>query len=280
VLTASAIVAQTDSLASVPAVYFHVKRVIDDPKGSIEQLAKAMATDPAMTARVLRVVNSPFYGYPRRIDTITRALNILGMQQVHDLVLAWAISGAFAGARPHALAMDGFWRASVGRAIAARELARHARFVDAERLFVEGLLSDIGHLVMYTSRPDLALQALQVSRETGRPLDQMERQIIGCDYAEVGAALVRAWQLPLTFEEPIRCQIQPENASIHVLEAAILHVAASMIEAAHWPVRLPCHPSAVAVLEVDEMTLTSVRTRMEAELASVLAIFFPNIAAA
>jgi HD-like signal output (HDOD) protein len=274
------IVAQTDRLPSLPAAYLKVKRVIDDPNGSIRQLAAAMSSDAAMTARVLRVVNSPFYGYPGRIETVTRALNILGMQQVHDVVLAWAISSAFADLRTAVVPMKLFWRQSVARAIAARQLARRAGFVDSERLFVEGLLSDIGHLLMYAVLPKLAIEAMTGSRRAERPLHEVERELIGCDYAEVGAALVLAWQLPEPFYEPIACQIDPSAATIHRLEAAILHsagwVAASLAKSAS----LQPHPFALSALELDEASLISLGSETDGELDGAFATFFPNLAAA
>ena len=279
-LSAVEIVEQTDRLPSLPAAYMKVKRVIDDPHGSIRQLAAAMSSDPAMTARVLRVVNSPFYGYPGRIETVTRALNILGMQQVHDVVLAWAISSAFADVRTAVIPMKSFWRQSVARAIAARQLARRAGFVDAERLFVEGLLSDIGHLIMYTVVPDLAIAAMTASRQTEHPLHELELELIGCDYAEVGAALVLAWELPVSFCEPIKCQIAPSTATIHRLEAAILHIAGTLEASAAKSPSVQPDPDALAALELDEASLISLYSEVTGELDSAFATFFPNLAAA
>jgi HD-like signal output (HDOD) protein len=278
--TGTELVSQIDRLATLPAVYFRVKRVIDDPNGSIGQLAAAMATDPAMTLRVLRVVNSPFYCFPGRIETVTRALNILGMQKVHDVVLAWAISSAFTGVRSAVLPMDAFWRASVARAIASRQLAQHARFVDAERLFVEGLLSHIGRLVMYVRVPELAREAMETSGRTGRPLHEVERQVVGCDYAEVGAALVSSWALPQAFEEPIRCQTRPCEAVSHLLEASILHVASTFADGVDAPAHNVCDPLTLKVLDLDESALVDLREHVSRELGSVVAAYFPNLAAA
>lgn len=274
------LVMQTDRLPSLPAAYLAVKKIIDDPNGSIPRLAGAMSSDPAMTARVLRVVNSPFYGYPGRIDTVTRALNILGMQQVHDVVLAWAISSAFADVHPAAVPMKLFWRQSVTRAVAARLLARQAGFIDAERLFVEGLLSDIGHLIMYVGLPDKALEARASSAETGRPLHEVERELIGCDYAEVGAALVLIWELPNCFHEPIACQIDPSTAITHRLEAAILHLAGNVATSRAAPDSAPPNPFALAALDLDETDLINLCSEIDRELDGALAALFPKLAAA
>jgi HD-like signal output (HDOD) protein len=147
-------------------------------------------------------------------------------------------------------------------------------------LFVEGLLSDIGHLVIYARVPDLAIQAVETSNQTGRPLHEIEREIIGCDYAEVGAALVSAWGLPEAFNEPIACQIEPASATIHPLEAAILHVAGALAESMRAPENPHPDPRARAILDLDDATLTSLHTQVGLELESVVATFFPSLAAA
>lgn len=243
-----------------------------------------MATDAAMTARVLLVVNSPFFGFSCRIETFTRALNILGMQQVHDVALAWASSSAFADVRSSVAPMKEFWRKSVARAIAARQLARqlarHARFVDAERLFVEGLLSDIGHLAMYARAPDLSIQAIHASSRTDRPLHEVERVTIGCGYAEVGAALVSVWGLPQAFHEPIACQIEPSAATIHWREEAILHVAGAMEESTRAAGNAHPDPLALAILNLDDATLIGLQMQAGLYLESVVGTIFPGLAAA
>lgn len=279
-LSAVEIVTKTDHLPSLPTAYLQVKRLIDDPNASSSQLAAALATDPAMTARLLRVVNSPFYGFPGRIETVTRALTILGMQQVHDAVLAGAISSAFADRRRSVVPMKPFWRRSVARAIAARLLARQARFVDAERLFVTGLLSDIGHLVMYAGVPDLTTEAMTTSGRTGRALHEVERELIGCDYADVGAALVSSWELPQAFYEPIACQIDPSLAFNHQLEAAILHVVGNLAASRVAPTSFEPHPFALSVLELDETSLVNLSKQVDRELDSAVATCFPHLAAA
>lgn len=276
--TADEIVAQIDRLASLPESYLRVKRVLDDPNGTTAQLVEAMMTDTAMTARVLRIVNSPFFGFPGRVETVTRAVSVLGMQQVHDMVLAWAISSAFTDLRPPGISMKEFWRKSVARAIAARLLARHARLIDAGRLFVEGLLSDIGHLVMFTQIPDLAIQAMDLHKRSNRPLHECEREIIGCDYAQVGAALVSAWQLPPTFNEPIACQIEPSAAIVHRLEACILHVAGTLAQSVSGVPDPPPDEGALVILALDDATLNDLQSQVSVELDGVVAAFFPSSA--
>jgi len=280
VSTAAELVALIGRLASLPEAYMRVKRVLDDPDSGLMELTEALSTDPAMTARLLRVVNSPFYGFNRRVDTVYRAVNVLGMRQAHDLVLVWAIGSAFANVQFTVIPMQAFWHRSVATAIAARALAKSQRFVDAERLFIEGLLADIGHLVLYTTLPGQAIKARQESQRSGRPLAEVERELIGCDFAEIGAELVVTWDLPPTFREPIACQGNPELASEHPLEAAIVHVSTALAASLDDPSSAAPSETALARLQIDEGVLDDLRLQVLSEIDGVVAAFFPHLKAA
>ncbi|HMW18869.1 MAG TPA: HDOD domain-containing protein [Accumulibacter sp.] len=275
--TAADLVASISRLASLPEAYLRVKRVLDDPDSGLMELTEAISVDPAMTARLLRVVNSPFYGFSRRVDTVYRAVNVLGMQQAHDLVLAWAIGSAFANVQFNVIPMQDFWLQSVATAIAARTLAKSQRFIDAERLFIEGLLADIGHLVMYAALPGQSIKARHESHHTGRPLAEVEREVIGTDFAEIGAVLVVAWDLPSSFQEPIACQLTPENAVNHPLEAAILSVSSALAISLDNPQAAGPSEAALSRLQIDDSMLETLCQQMRLERDGIVATFFPQL---
>lgn len=150
-------VTENAKLISLPDVYLRLKSVIDDPGFAMNDIADVISQDPAMTARLLRLVNSAYFGFAAKIDTVNRAVGMLGSQQVHDLVLAASVAQRFEGMSNQVMDMERFWLRSVTRAIACRELAVMCNMLDGERVFVAGLLSDIGHLIMYQSVPDAAL---------------------------------------------------------------------------------------------------------------------------
>ncbi|MCW5623238.1 MAG: HDOD domain-containing protein [Burkholderiales bacterium] len=166
--TPGELVASVRHLASLPASFQRVKQVLDDPRGSGTQLAELIACDPGMSAAVLRVVNSAYFGIPGGVETVSHALWVLGMQRVHDIVLATSLATTFRGIPAAQMDMERYWRASVLRSVAARGAARLHGITDLERLLVEGLLADIGHLVMYLI-PALAEQA-GASPPRNRPL--------------------------------------------------------------------------------------------------------------
>ena len=113
--TPQELVACVERLASLPAVYHRIRALLDDPDSSVQDLANAVSSDAGITARVLRAVNSVLYGFPGKIETVARAVNMMGMQQVHDLVLNTSGIGAFSGIRTARMPMVPFWKNCVCR---------------------------------------------------------------------------------------------------------------------------------------------------------------------
>jgi len=224
-MTLEELAKKTTELFSLPNVYLLVRDVVQDPDSSMNDLTDVLQNDPGLIARLLRIANSSFFGFPARVETLSRAVNLIGQQQIHDLVLATSITRAFKGMSNDVMNMGIFWSASVERAISSRLLANHCNVLDSERIFVEGLLLDIGHLALYQSAPDEAQQALHMSREQSKPLYQMERELIGFDYAELGFMLAQNWSLPMSLQSVIRYHNEPAKAEGFQLEASIAHIA-------------------------------------------------------
>jgi HD-like signal output (HDOD) protein len=222
-------------LYTLPEVYLEVKHVIDDPESTMADLAHAVSIDPAMTATVLKLVNSAFYAMPRKVETISRAVGILGMQAVHDLTLAVSVAQTFSGLHQQVMSMRVFWANSYFSGLAARELARKCFLVDSERMFVEGLLREIGHLILYEQLPEKSEQALRQSAETGVPIHLVEQALLGFDFTEVGQMLVETWQLPKNLGVAIRYQQNPKGTEDHGFEAALLNMANALTEGFQSP---------------------------------------------
>lgn len=228
--TAEQIVASQLKLVTLPAIFARVKQVVEDNNATAFDLAKVVSADPALTARVLKLINSAFWGFNGQIGSLSRAVSLLGMVQVHDLVLSTSVAEAFDGMRPGRMNVAKFWRCSVMRGIAATALAHRSALVDLGRVFSEGLLSDLGHMVLYLEVPELAARAMEQAREQPWTLAAVERELIGCDFAQVGGALTDAWKLPQCFGAAIRHQLDPQAAGDYALEASLLHIAASLAE--------------------------------------------------
>lgn len=228
---ARTLVNETDRLVSLPAVYFEVRRIVDRPDSDIIDVAKAIATDVALTARLLRIVNSPIYAQARPVETVTRAVSLLGINQVHDLCLAASLANTFAKVEPRQMDVARFWRDSLLRATAARSLAHDCRLVDRERLFVLGLLADVGHMVMYLRIPEEMNGLRTALHGESEPLHRLERRLLGCDYAQVGGALLRHWRLAEGVCLPVEQQTAPGPGQERAGESALLNIVAGAVEA-------------------------------------------------
>jgi len=218
------LVTQSSRLYSLPDVYLKVKHIIDDPDSEIRQLGDALMTDPSLSTRLLTIANSAFYGLCNKVDTITRAVQIIGFKQIHNLVVATSITHAFQGLCSETVNIEKFWMASVERALVARALAEWKCFPEAERMFVAGLLLDVGHLVMYEHVPELAQKAIDCAEAQSKPLHAVETELFGFSAAELGASLATHWQLPENLASQILYQDDPSLAP-NKIEAAIAHVA-------------------------------------------------------
>ena len=183
-------------LHTLPEVYFRIKAIVDNPKSQASELVRELGTDPALTARVLRVVNSPLYGMSGKVETLLRAVTILGIRAIHDLVLATSITGMLARKAVGELDLRSHWRLSLAIGLIARSLGQALRFVDKDRMFVEGLLSRLGEIVMHDRIGAIASVVSRHAQSKGLALQRAQYSFLGCHYGEVGAALLRKWQLP------------------------------------------------------------------------------------
>ena len=224
-VTPEELVSRTADLVSLPDIYIRLKAVVDDPESSMADVASVVANDPALTARLLKIANSPYFGFPAKITTVARATSLLGTQQIHDLVLATTVTEAFSAIPTELVSMQDFWSNSIRCGLLCRRLAQECNVLDSERLFVEGLLHDVGHLIMYQGLPEASAAALLESQQQDRPLFQVERELIGCDYAQVGSALMRSWHFPPGLIESVHYQNAPARAEEFPLEVAIMHIA-------------------------------------------------------
>lgn len=273
----SDLIDRTTELFSLPDVYLRVQEVLADPEHCLDDVVAAVRNDPAMTASLLRIANSAFFGLPSRVNTVQRAINLLGLQQVHDLLLAQAVSGAFRGSADDLFDMRRFWQRSVLCAALSRVLARRCHVLDAERLFVYGLLHDIGHMIMYQRIPAAAADALAHAIEHDMPLHEAEEATLGFSHAEVGAALCRRWRLPPGLCETLRHHVRPQCAIEHPLEAAIVHVGAAVADCSDT-----CRVRATTAVDARTWQLLQhgpdclavVRAEAQTEAAEAMEVFF------
>ncbi len=283
--SASELVQSCTTVFTLPEIYFRVREVVDDHDSTLDDLADVLKLDPAISAKLLRIVNSPLYGFPKQIDTISRAVNIVGMQAINDLVTATTVGRTFSGMPIQLMDVPMFWRKSVLCALLAGKIAKSCGIEDSERFFIEGLLRDIGHLVLYQTIPQRAQSALIEAGYLEASLAEVEQSNIGCDFAEVGAELIRSWGMPVQIEQAIRCQLSPNDAGEFIIHASIVHLAGVVadyeeIEPSRRPTTLPFSPHAVTATRFLPANLPALLTDVRAKLQDTLALIHPRVMAA
>lgn len=232
-LSPEALVQGSVELASFPRIYVRLNEVLDNPRASASHIADVISEDSGLTARLLRLVNSAFYGFPSRIETVSRAVLVVGTQQIRDLALATSVMSVFRAIPEDLVSMKSFWLHSVTTGVTARVLATYRREANVERFLVAGVLHDVGRLLIYKKLPDQAREALLRGRRTGELYSQAEREVIGFDHAAAGGALLRRWKLPASLEEAAAFHHDPGRASRFPLESALVHVADVLSHALH-----------------------------------------------
>jgi putative nucleotidyltransferase with HDIG domain len=210
---------------SLPTTFYRINQAINDPRISMNDMARMISEDVGLTVRLLRLVNSAFYNFPSRIETVSRAVSIVGTQQLHDLVLSTSVISLFKGMPSDLVNMDSFWRHGVACGVAARIIAKMRHEVNVERFFIGGMLHDIGRLIMYMKRVDLSRSLLQRCQSNQELLYTVEREVFGYDHAEVGYHLVRNWNLPGSLQELVLHHHSPCAAKEYPVEASIVHIA-------------------------------------------------------
>jgi len=219
------LVARTTTVCSPPLIYQRFNEVINDPRSSVKDIGRVANEDQGLTARILKLANSPMFGFYSRIDSIDRALTIIGTQQVRDLALAATVMRDFKDIDSRLINMHQFWKHSVACGIVSRNLAVSLRQSNVERFFVHGILHDIGQLLMATAIPKTMSGILRMSREKKELYFSTEAGQLGFDHADLGGALLSAWKIPQNIVEPVTFHHRPRQSVKFPLETAVVHLA-------------------------------------------------------
>lgn len=252
-------------LVSLPDIVLQLQEAIDDPRSTAETIGAIIARDPALTARLLRLANSPFYGFGGRIDTVSRAVTLVGMEPLYNLALATCAVSTFRNLPVRLIDMDEFWMQSVYCAVVARLLAKEAKVLYPERLFVAGLLHSIGALLCYLKCPEEAREILLASQGRRELVPLLEKDLLGFTYADVGAEIAKAWNMPAWLQEAIGCHLAPEAATGYPFETALVHIADRLTDVL---VQGDAVEDILAEIPADVMTLSRLR---EGQILGVMA---------
>ena len=220
------IIAGIDDLPTLPRTVLKITELINDPKSSAQDLARIITDDQVLTARLLKLVNSSFYGFPQRISTVTNAIVLLGFDAIRSLLLTTSVFDLFAGrSRKRKQDQEKFWDHSLGCAVGAKVIGNFLRHDKIEELFVSGLLHDIGKIVEMLFLPSEFAKVVATVHKGNILMVTAENQVLGYNHAEIGKLLAEKWNLPVKLVQVIAHHHQPNLAGSFILEASIVHLA-------------------------------------------------------
>ena len=267
-------------LPSLPVIFSQINEAISDPKSSATQVANIINKDSSLSARLLKIVNSALYGFPCRIDTISRAVAIIGTKQLSILALGTSALTVFKDIPSDLLDMRLFWKHSIACGIIARIIASYKNDKMTERFFLAGLLHDIGRLIMLKYLPFQAKEALLKAKRTDSPLCKTEEEVTGFNHAVMGSILVKEWKLPATLENAIKYHHRGSECKIS-LESAVVHLSdiitnALGIGASGEQFVPPLNTKAWEEIGMSTGVLAATVREAEPHIAQTVHIFFPD----
>lgn len=271
------------SIPSLPQVFYQFKEAVDDPNASFAELAKIIECEPGLTARLLKIVNSPFFGFQNAVETIPHAISILGNKELSDLVLSTCTLERFKNVSPKAMDMQLFWEHSIACGLVARIIAtRLVNDVDPDIVFVGGLLHDIGRLLICLIVPEKFSEVFLRAQTEGTSLLKSEKSILGFGHDEAGGELLRRWNLPKVHEKSVRFHHNPAGASKFSKEASIVNIANSMANS----LALGCsgelsvseiEKESMEILGIkDEEIFSTIREEVQEQYQSTIQVFLEN----
>ncbi len=273
------VLAAESGLSSLPDIYARIVEAIKSPKSSAAYIAEVISKDVSLSAKLLRLVNSPFYGFPQKIDTLSRAVAIVGSNHLSNLALGISVISLFTDMPADVIDMKSFWQHSVACGTTARLLSGQINGRNEERFFVAGLLHDIGRLVMIKFSPERYLAVLRRMEILNEPVSDAERAVWGFSHGELAGSLLEQWKFPGVLEatirlhhEPIRSGALQESAFVHLADiishamgySAGCRSVPLLVPQAWDAVRLPLSALSVVILQLDH------------QLDEIMRIFFQD----
>jgi putative nucleotidyltransferase with HDIG domain len=219
------IIKDTKSLPTLPGIVLKISSLAEDDKSSVNEIAKLIATDQILSAKVLKLVNSPFYGFSGRVSTISNALILLGINVVRSLALSSSIFEMMEKT------VVGLWEHSFGAALAANTIAKKLKLPEAEEISTAALLHDIGKVIIKLKLEDDYDHLISLINEKEVSMIEAEKELLGADHSEIGEWIAKTWFLPEKLIEPIACHHSVNKSIIHKTKTAAVHLADILVKA-------------------------------------------------
>jgi putative nucleotidyltransferase with HDIG domain len=220
------LIAKVEDLPTLPRTVLRITELVNNPRTSARDLSRIITDDQVLTARLLKLVNSSFYGFPQRVSTVTGAIVLIGFDAIRNLLLTTSVFDLFPSQksrdRRH---QESLWDHSLGCAIGAKVIGNVLQHEKLEELFVAGLLHDIGKIVEMSLLPEQFARITTRVVEGRLLISVAEAEILGCTHADIGRLLAERWNLPSKLRSIIEFHHHPMAAGTWTVEASVVHLA-------------------------------------------------------
>jgi putative nucleotidyltransferase with HDIG domain len=258
------IIMNTSSLPTLPVIITKLNALSENDKASVPEMARLVSSDQVLSARILKLANSPSYGF-YRVSTISNAMILLGVNVVKSLALS---SSIFEIMEKNSI---GLWEHSLGAGVAANIISRKLKLPECEEICTAALLHDIGKVIIRLNFGDDYRLLLALIEKKDISMLEAEMELLGTDHAEVGAWLAKSWFLPDKLIEPIACHHDIGESQAHQIKTCVVHFADILIKASAFGFSgddlVPIiHPVAWEKLEMTDSLLAEIVEELEDKL--------------
>jgi len=273
---------QIYTLPTLPVVLTTVLELIRNPKTSAADIGRVISKDQILTARLLKLVNSAFYGFPRRISTVSHAITVIGFDALTNLILATSVLDIFPKENQEGgFDYEGFWKHSIGTAAGSKVIAGFISYNGKEELFVAGLLHDIGKIVEAQFMQQEFLKVREEIHNNAGLMVNAEAKILGYTHARIGGELIDKWGLPASLVEPVALHHEPQLAREFPRQTAAVHLADILCRAKDIGYGgdnkiPPLNPVAWETLGLRISDIEPIMERMETEFEATISALYPS----
>lgn len=251
-----------NALPTIPKTLKKILGVIENPRISLNEISRFVSGDPALTTKVLKMVNSPVYGFPGRISSVNQAVILLGLTVVKGLLLGVSVFELMQKT------MIGLWEHSLGSAIVCRLIAKKKGLKEPDELSIDGLLHDIGKILLVLQYPEEYEKTMNESDQRGLTIYESEKNHFNTTHASVGAWMAQKWSFPPNLIEIIEYHHKPHLAKIAPMDSAIVHFADILVRARGFGFAgdrflMPVNPKAWELLSLSESDIREILTEAE-----------------
>ena len=221
-----ALLGKSYELPSLPEIYIKVSELIENEDSSAHAIGSAVQTDPSLTAKVLKLINSAYYGLPVNVTSVSQAVSLLGRDQLKALLIGSVLTSVFDNLQVDNFSMREFWLHSIKTAIIARHLAmQNASILDHESFFTAGLLHDIGRLVLAKAAPEAQAVIDHLVESEGHDIVDVEADKLGITHVDVAHELMLKWKMPSSLTQCVIKHHQKNHEGPFAIETAIVYLA-------------------------------------------------------